>query len=52
MFERLWRQRVPKREANGIHGLLFFELEEKKPFYPDRTDENAINPNGSRLRGE
>lgn len=52
VFERLWRQRVPKREANGIHGLLFFELEEKKPFYPDRTDENAINPNGSRLRGE
>ncbi|MGH8079259.1 MAG: hypothetical protein ACREP7_01710 [Lysobacter sp.] len=50
VFERLWRQRLPKREANGIHGLLFYELDEKKAFYPDRIDENAVNPNGRRLR--
>lgn len=52
VFERLWRQRVPKREANGIHGLLFFELEEKKPYYHGRIDERAANPDGTRLRGE
>lgn len=34
----------------GIHGLLFYELSEKKPYYPTRRDEEAINPNGSRLR--
>lgn len=52
VFERLWRQRLPRREANGIHGLLFYELDEKKAFYPDRIDERAANPDGSRLRGD
>ncbi|MBT2746008.1 MULTISPECIES: hypothetical protein [unclassified Lysobacter] len=50
VFARLWRNRLAKRDANGIHGLLFYRLEEKKVFYPDRIDENAINPNGGRLR--
>lgn len=50
LFERLWRNRVPKREVVGLHGLLFCDLEEKKPFYPQRVDELAINPNGSKLR--
>ncbi|SDZ06116.1 hypothetical protein SAMN04487939_1148 [Lysobacter sp. yr284] len=50
VFERLWRNRVPKREVRGLHGLLFCELDEKKPFYPQRVDELAVNPNGSALR--
>lgn len=50
VFERLWRNRVPKREAMGLHGLLFYDLDEKKPFYPQRADELAVNPNGSPLR--
>ncbi|MEI2456959.1 MULTISPECIES: hypothetical protein [Lysobacter] len=50
VFERLWRNRVPKREAMGLHGLLFYDMEHKKPFYPQRVDELAINPNGSTLR--
>ncbi|MFD0326876.1 hypothetical protein [Lysobacter gummosus] len=50
VLARLWDNRLAKRDANGIHGLLFYQLEEKKVFYPDRIDENAINPNGSRLR--
>jgi hypothetical protein len=49
-FDRIWKRRIPKREAMGIHGLLFYELEHKKPFYPSRRDEEAVNPNGSRLR--
>jgi len=49
-FEKIWQRRIPKREASGIHGLLFYELEEKKPYYPTRKDEEAVNPNGSPLR--
>jgi hypothetical protein len=49
-FERIWRRRVPKRAAMGIHGLLFYEFEAKKQFYPTRKDEEARNPDGTRLR--
>jgi hypothetical protein len=49
-FDRIWKRRIAKRDAMGIHGLLFYELEHKKPYYPSRRDEEAVNPNGSRLR--
>lgn len=49
-FTAIWSRRIPKREANGIHGLLFYELEDKKVYYPTRKDEEAVNPDGSRLR--
>jgi hypothetical protein len=41
VFERIWQRRIPKREATGIHGLLFYGLDEKKQFYPTRKDEDA-----------
>lgn len=49
-FTRIWTRRVPKREAQGIHGLLFYDLEEKKIYYPTRKDEEAVNPDGTPLR--
>lgn len=49
-FRAIWARRLAKAQAMGIHGLLFYELSEKKPYYPTRRDEEAINPNGSRLR--
>ncbi|MCQ4265564.1 hypothetical protein CXK91_07420 [Stutzerimonas stutzeri] len=49
-FERIWARRIPKKEALDIHGLLFYELEEKKQFYPTRRDEEAQNPDGTHLR--
>lgn len=49
-FKNIWGRRISKREVQGIHGLLFFALAEKKVYYPSRKDEEAINPNGSRLR--
>jgi hypothetical protein len=49
-FSRIWKRRIPKRDAMGIHGILFYELEHKKQFYPTRKDEEAVNPNGSQLR--
>jgi hypothetical protein len=49
-FNAIWGRRVAKSEARGIHGLLFYELENKKVYYPTRRDEEACNPNGTRLR--
>ena len=36
--------------GDGLHGLLFYGLDEKKRYYPSRRDEEAQNPDGSRLR--
>jgi hypothetical protein len=49
-FKRIWSRRIRKSEAMGIHGLLFYELEGKKQYYPTRRDEEAENPGGSKLR--
>lgn len=49
-LQNLWRRRIPKVNVNGIHGVLFYESEHKKAYYPTRRDEDAVNPDGSRLR--
>jgi hypothetical protein len=49
-FDRLWKRRLRKAEATGIHGVLFYELEHKKQYYPTRRDEEAENPGGTKLR--
>ena len=49
-FAAIWTRRVPKRQAMGIHGILFYGCEHKKVYYPTRRDEEAVNPDGSRLR--
>jgi hypothetical protein len=50
VFKNIWLRRVPKSEVQGIHGLLFYQLDAKKIYYPTRKDEEAMNPGGSRLR--
>jgi len=49
-FEKIWTRRVKKIDVKGIHGILFYELDMKKKYYPTRKDEEAINPEGTRLR--
>ncbi|WP_457394572.1 hypothetical protein [Roseateles sp. P5_E1] len=49
-FAAVWQRRVAKVEVNGIHGVLFYEMAHKKRYYPTRRDEDAINPDGTRLR--
>ncbi|MBC3935299.1 hypothetical protein H8K47_08000 [Undibacterium sp. CY7W] len=49
-FNRIWQRPIRKEEAMGIRGTLFYELEHKKPYYPTRRDEDARNPDGTRLR--
>ncbi len=46
----IWTRRLRKSEAHGIHGTLFYEHERKMAYYPTRRDEEAANPDGSRLR--
>ncbi|GKS93404.1 MULTISPECIES: hypothetical protein [unclassified Acidovorax] len=50
VFNNIWQRRVKKLEVQGIHGLIFYELNQKMIYYPTRKDEEAINPDGSRLR--
>ena len=50
LFTNIWKRRILKKDAHGIHGIIFYGLPEKKQYYPTRKDEEAINPNGSRLR--
>ncbi len=49
-FSRIWTRRIPKRDVAGIHGTLFYGQERKKVYYPTRRDEEARNPDGTRLR--
>jgi hypothetical protein len=49
-LKRTWSNRIPKREAVGIHGILFYQLYGKRKYYPTLQDEGAVNPDGSRLR--
>ena len=46
----IWTRRIPKLEVVGIHGTLFYELDHKSVYYPNRRDEEAINSDGSALR--
>ena len=49
-FSNIWNRRTKKKDALGIHGTIFYELEEKKVYYPTRRDEDACNPGGFKLR--
>jgi hypothetical protein len=51
-LSRIWQRRLRKSDAVGIHGLLFYELEHKKQYYPARVDEEAQNPDGTKLRAD
>lgn len=47
---KMWSCRVIKKEVSGIDGIIFYQLLEKKKYYPSLKDEEAINPNGSSSR--
>jgi hypothetical protein len=50
VLARIWARRVPKAQAQGIHGTYFADLPHKKAYYPTRRDEEAKNPDGTNLR--
>jgi hypothetical protein len=49
-LDMVWKRRLPKSDAIGIHGQLFYGLDHKAKYYPSRRDEEAVNPDGSKLR--
>lgn len=49
-LQTIWPNRVAKSQVHGIHGTLFYELIGKRKYYPTLRDEEAMNPDGSRLR--
>jgi hypothetical protein len=46
-FSEMWRHLVPKKDVIGIHGILFYELEKKKKYYPTKRDSD-LSENGGR----
>lgn len=38
LFQRLWPHPVEKPKARGIHGTLFYGLDQKKEFYPTKRE--------------
>jgi hypothetical protein len=49
-FTRIWKRRIPKARAMGIHDVLFYELDHKNRYYPTHRDEEAVTPDGTPLR--
>ena len=49
-FKNIWSRPIRKPDVIGIHGTLFYNLENKKQYYPTLRDEEAINPDGTTLR--
>ncbi|MDP4078975.1 hypothetical protein, partial [Acidovorax sp. A1169] len=50
IFSKIWKRPIKKIDAMGIHGIIFYELGNKKIYYPTRRDSEACNPDGSKLR--
>lgn len=49
----MWEKRIPKKDALGIHGTIFYELEHKREYYPTLRDEEACNPGlGGKARAD
>ena len=42
-FKGFWDHWLPKSEVRGIHGILFYELELKKQYYPNLKDSDLDN---------
>ncbi len=54
-LKRIWERPIRKRDAQGVHGTLFYELERYKEWYKypreDGIDSRAINAAQRRLFG-
>ena len=43
-FKNIWARRLPKHEAQGIHGLLFYELEKKESLLSNTQRRRGYKP--------
>src|ERR1700729_2950720 len=37
-FNEIWKRRIRKVDVQGIHGIIFWEHDEKKVYYPTRRE--------------
>lgn len=45
----VWKRRIRKSEAHGVHGTLFYELHWKKKYYPTKRESEMRFARGGRL---
>ncbi len=38
ILSSIWHRRIDKPDVRGIHGTLFYGLDFKKPFYPNKRE--------------
>ena len=38
IFDGAWSRKLSKSDVNGIHGTLFYELINKKKYYPNKKE--------------
>jgi hypothetical protein len=39
----VWKKKVDKKNINGLHGILFYQLEFKKKYYPSKKETEMNN---------
>lgn len=40
----VWKNRIDKKNVSGIHGTLFYQLEFKKRYYPNKRESDLDLP--------
>jgi len=40
LLKPLWKLRLEKPHVQGIHGTLFYQLEHKKKYYPNKREDD------------
>lgn len=40
LLDPVWKSRLDKKEVKGIHGTLFYGLQNKKQYYPNKRDDD------------
>ncbi len=42
IMEKVWKNWMDKKNAHGIHGTIFYELEYKKKYYPNKNERDIF----------
>ncbi len=50
VLKEVWKRPVKKSDVIGIQGTLFYELEEKKKYYPSKSEKDVEGPPNSPLQ--
>jgi hypothetical protein len=41
--QEMWKRPVPKKEVQGIHGTLFYQLTHKRRYYPTKKESEMVS---------